>query len=130
MNSAIYSNLVNPLFIGRFFADSKSFDLIDSDIILTMFAVSRGYFEGLLADHWDWMSELLTRDEDVRIMLSHEYPDIVLHTATEEPNLLPVLSSESWREELKIGYERAGAPERMGIVQLYPQAAIAAGLIQ
>jgi hypothetical protein len=108
MYSAVFASLADERFMDRFFADPRSFELIDSRLVELMIACSRPFVEGLVSRHWGWLLELLLRSGGVRQAVSTSTPELVFAAAQVDVDRFTQALTPEWREDLRIGLERVG----------------------
>ena len=117
MYSAVYASLADGRFMDRFFADDRSYELINARLVELMIASSRPFVEGLVSQHWDWLLELLIRSEGVRQAVSTSTPELVFAAAQVDVDRFARALTPEWREDLRIGLDRVG-PIGRGSIQI------------
>lgn len=131
MYSAVYSSLADQLFMERFFADERSYELIDPRLVELMLASSRPFVEALVSEHRDWLLELLVRSHGVRQAISTAAPDLIFAAGESNQDRVAELFTPEWCLDLRIGLDRVGPISEEGIRSTYPRsfAAFESGLL-
>lgn len=119
--SAIFSNLLNPQFMERFYSDPKSVSLIDAGSALIMASMAWDFFYSLLVDHVDWLLRVFDKNEDVRRAIALEFPEVFLAAAAHSPELSADFLREEWRPDLTEGIRRSSHATRIGLHAEYPE---------
>jgi hypothetical protein len=119
MYSAVFSSLADRRFMERFFADERSYELIDSRLVELMTASSRPFVEALLSGHWGWLLELMLRSDGVRQAISTSTPDLVFAAGEANQIQFAEALTTEWCLELQIGLDRVGPMAQEGIRRTY-----------
>jgi serine/threonine protein kinase len=118
--SAVYSSLANPQFMEQFYSDPASLTLIDPATALIMATMAWGFFEAILVGHYDWFLALLEKNDELRIALAVEYPEVFLTAAASAPELAPQFLRPEWRPDLVKGITYTSPTSRVGMYTQFP----------
>ena len=115
LSSAIFSNLSDPVFMERFFEDPESFEVFDSRTTILVATYAWQFFEGILLSQPEWFVEALSRDDDIRRVLSYEHPETLLEVARSYPGAIQQMGQGEWLSDLQTGIDKSLPVVRLGI---------------
>ncbi len=122
MYSAVRSGLTDELFMSRFFADPRSFELMTPRLVELLLISARPIVEQLVTSQETWLFSLLRGSDETRDVVLANAPDLILLIGEDDVGSLEGLLDSSAREPLRAGLRRLGPFGRDGLRRSAPGA--------
>lgn len=107
--------------LREFFADERSYALIEAQPMLLVLELAPGYVDQLLVLASDWLATLGERRPDLRRIVFAQQPEIIVKMAAQSPSFEArmVRDHPEWLGDLQRQLSRLELPERRRIHVLY-----------
>jgi hypothetical protein len=102
VQSALKLRMNDEEFLAGFFADPASLTVLDAHALTMLFATADVYYQALVALHARWFIDLLAANDEARVTLTEERPDLLLLAAKSDPSLVALLQLPPWNAELRV----------------------------